>query len=391
MSNQVEPLDNRALAEMLGATELEIKKWDELVPEGSISYPIADFASLGMAFSGLSFPLEAISNMAKHTGTLYEATFPVAGKLAIAKDGSGLLGTIINEHGIAGQARFKEVGQVAQVAGGLSTFFMAMAIISINMSLKNIAENQKAILSFLDAEKQTQLQGDLNILSEIITDFQFNWNVSQWAYNREMQVLDIKRNAEHNILFYRDMIEKKTDETKQFIRLDTKKTLGEILNKLKYYKLALYIFSFSSFLDVMLVRNFDSNYLDSVKRKIEDYSIEYNSFYSKSIEGVEKIASASIQHRAIQGLSIAGRFLGKQIAKIPDKNNKIKLDDKLISGGDKLDEINEKTMGEIKESFSSLQDNGIQMFCDKVDLVNRLSNEKVKVYIGADNLYLARD
>ena len=43
-------------------------------------------------------------------GGLYKCVFPngVSGSLAVAKDGSGNLGTIINENGIAGQARWIE-------------------------------------------------------------------------------------------------------------------------------------------------------------------------------------------------------------------------------------------------------------------------------------------
>ena len=388
-SNTLQAYDSQALMNAIGAESLVEKKWDEIVTSDTISYPLADISSIGTAFSGLSTTFATISQAAKASGTLYEATFPVAGKLAVAKDGSGLLGTIINENGIAGQARFKEVGQVAKTAGGISTIFMAMAIMAINQSLKNIAENQKAILGFLETDKQTQLKGDLSILSEIINDYQFNWNNQQWLSNREIQALDIKRSAEQNILFYREMIEKKLNGKKQFISLGTSKSLNEIQGRFKYYKLALYLYSFSSFLDIMLLKNFESNYLEAIKSKIESYSIEYNSFYEQSIEGIEQIATTSIQSRTLQGLSVAGKFIGKQIGKIPDKNNKIKIDDKLIEGSTKLDSLNLKALEEAKDAFISVQDDGIKLFGEKIGLINKMYNEPLKICVGADNIYLS--
>lgn len=389
MSEQLQPYSSQALMQAIGANALVERKWDEIVTSDTISYPLADISSIGTAFSSLSTNLTALSHAAKASGTLYEATFPVAGKLAAAKDGSGLLGTIINEHGIAGQARFKEVGKVANTSGGISTIFMAMAIMAINQSLKNIAENQKAILSFLETDKQTQLKGDLSILSDIINDYQFNWDNQQWLSNREIQALDIKRSAEQNILFYREMIEKKLNAKKQFISFATSKSLNELQGRFKYYKLALYLFAFSSFLDIMLLKNFDSHYLDSVKSKIETYSLEYNSFYGQSIEGIEQIATTSIQARTLQGLSVAGKFIGKQIGKIPDKDNKIKIDDKLIEGSSKLDSINQKAVEDTVDAFASVQDHGIKLFGDKIGLINKMYNEPLKLYVGAENLYLS--
>lgn len=385
--DSMQSYDSQALIELLGADNIELKKWDEIVTADMITFPLSDLASLGTMFSGVSTVFSALSQIATPSGTLYTASLGVPGHLARAKDGSGLLGTIINNKGIAGQARFHEVGQAAQTAGGVSTVFMALAIMAINMSLKNIAENQKAIITFLETDKQTQLKGDLNVLTEVIGEYQYNWNNEQWLSNRENQVLDIKRNAEHNILFYREMIEKKLD-SKGFIRFDTSKSLNDVQNKFKYYKLALYLYSFASFLDIMLLMNFESNYLNSIKSKIEMYALDYTTFYEKSIEGVEKIASSSVQSRALQGISFVGKFVGNQIAKIPDKDNKIKIDDGLISGSDKLSEINAKAIADTKDTFLSVQDNGIQMFGEKIGLINKMYNEPVELYIDTENIYL---
>lgn len=386
--NELIEQKNREIIEILGTDELKVKKWDEIVTADMITYPLADISSLGMAFSGVSTVFTTISEAAKASGTLYEAVIPNGTHLAAAKDGSGLLGTVVKDgKGLAGQARFKEVGKTAQAAGSVSTIFMAMAIMAINKSLQNISENQKSILNFLETDKETQLKGDLITLSDIINEYQHNWNNQQYLSNREMQTLDIKRNAEQNILFYREMIEKKFGK-KQFIHFDTAKTLNEVENKFKYYQLALYLYSFSSFLDVVLLQNFDKAFLNDVAQRVKNYSLEYGSFYDKALKSIEEYAETSVQSRALQGLSIAGKFVGKQIAKIPDKENKIKVDDKLISGSEKLEKIRSKSVYDTTSAFSVVKDSGISMFIEKIDLLNAMHNKPMRIAVDENNLYL---
>ena len=369
------------------ANDLVVKNIDSLAPSECVTFPLADLASLGTVFSSLPTAFSSVAQAAGNGKVLYEATFPVAGKLAEAKDGSGFLGAIVGKKGVVGQARFHEVKGAAEAAGGASMMFMALAIMAINKSLKDISENQKEIISFLEVDKQTQIKGDLIILSDIIEDYQHNWNNSQYRTNREMQVLDIKRSAEQNILFYREMIEKKLGK-QAFVHLDTTKTLNETQSKFRYYKLALYLYAFASFLDIMLLENFDSAYLDSVVSKIKKYSLEYDQFFEKSLESVERYVSSSLQARALQGLASAGKFAGEQIARIPDKENKIKIDDKLISESGKLDKFNAEAIARTVSSFTAVEDSGIQMFSDKIVLINRIHNEPLRIMFDGENIYL---
>lgn len=384
--NELTEQKSKEIMEILGTDDLTVKKWDEIVTADMITYPLADISSLGMAFSGVSTAFTTIGEAAKASGALYEAKIPTGAHLAKAK--GGLIGAVVKDgKGVIGQARFKEVGKTAQAAGNISTIFMAMAIMAINKSLQNISENQKSILSFLETDKETQLKGDLITLSDIISEYQHNWNNQQYLSNREMQTLDIKRNAEQNILFYREMIERKFGK-KQFIHFDTAKTLNDVENKFKYYQLALYLYSFSSFLDVVLLQNFDKAFLNDVARRVKNYSLEYGSFYDKALESIEEYAGTSVQSRALQGLSVAGKFVGKQIAKIPDKANKIKVDDKLMSGSKKLEKIQSKSISDTTSAFSVVKDSGISMFIEKIDLLNAMHNKPMRIAVDENNLYL---
>ena len=369
------------LMELLGAESLSVREFDQSVSEDKLTFPLADMFSLGAAISSLA-------SVASGTNKLYEAVIPAGKTLAQAKDNSGLLGTLLDENNqIAGQARFREVKGTAQKAASASQMFMALAIMSINKSLEEVADNQKTIIAFLETDKQTQLKADLIVLSDIIREYQHNWNNQQFKANRENQVQDIKRNAEQSILFYREMVEHDFAK-KKFVRLNTEKELEDVQRKFRYYRLALYLYSFSSFLDVMLLENFDATYLNSIAERVRNYSAEYECFHDKSAEGVEKLAETAVQARVLQGLSVAGGFLGKQIAKIPDKENRIKVDDFLIESSERMDQKQKLAIERTRDDFSASRKNEAMLFVEKIDLVNRLYNEPIRICFDSENVYL---
>ena len=243
------------------------------------------------------------------------------------------------------------------------------------------------ILNDYAACHERQTKGDLIVLSDIVEDYQHNWNNEQYRTNREMQILDIKRDAEQNILFFQEMIEKKTNK-KSFIHIDIAKILSDIQNKFRYYKLSVYLYAFSSFLDILLLENFETGYLKSVIDKITLYSKNYDDFFQKNIAKIEQIVASSVQSRALQGIAVASKFAGEQIAKIPDKDNKIKIDDKLLSGSNKIDKYNEDSIAKTITSFTSVEDSGIKLFTDKISLINKMYNEPIRLIFDEKNIYL---
>lgn len=373
------------LMEILGAESLSVQNFDQIITDDKLTFPLADMFSFGSMFSSLVSAMSGSKN-------LYEAVIPAGKVMAQATDGSGGLGTLLDSktNKIAGQARFHKVDDVAQKAAGTSQLFMALAIMAINKSLEEVAENQKSIIAFLEIDKQTQLEGDLVVLSDIIREYQHNWNNQQFKTNREMQVLDIKRSAEQNILFYREMVDRELSK-KKFVRLNSDKVLNDIQNKFRYYSLALYLYSFSSFLDVMLLENYDAAYMNSISERIRDYSREYEKFHEKSSLGVEEVAKTSVQSRALQGLSATGDFLGKQIAKIPDKGNRIKIDDFLIEKSGKIGNKQKEAVEKTKDDFSASGKNKAMLFVGKIDLVNKLYNKPIKMCFDSKNVYLLTD
>ncbi len=168
-------MNEEMIKEFMDLTDAEsLREYDPNLfsTENSVSFPLADIAALGSAFAVLPAAFANVNVMAGGK-RLFEATFPVEGNMMKTND--GLLGAIVdNKHQIVGQTRFKEVKGAAQGAANASTLFMVLAIMAINKSLKDISENQKQIISFLEIDKQTKLKGDLITLTDIISDYHFS-------------------------------------------------------------------------------------------------------------------------------------------------------------------------------------------------------------------------
>ena len=191
-------------------------------------------------------------------------------------DGSGFTSTIVNESGIAGAARLNPLKLDPKI------LLLTVAIMYFEKKFDTIQETQQEIIEFLKQKEKSKLKGNLKVLADVLNNYKYNWNSEKYKTNKHIQVQEIKREAEQNIIFYREQIGIKINK-QSFFHSDqkVKDKVKIIKSEFKDYQIALYLYSFSSFLEVMLLENFESAYLDSVARKIEDYSYQFREFYTK--------------------------------------------------------------------------------------------------------------
>lgn len=153
------------------------------------------------------------------------------------------------------------------------------------------------------------------------------------------------------------------------------------------YQLAVYTYGFSSFLGVLLLKNFDRKYLNSIVGKIEEISYQYRELYTKCYNQIEKAADTSLQKRFLDGLASISGAAGEKIAKIP-VISKSQLDETLIQSKENLNLHNQKETKQIVEQFISNHDDGVNLFIENIKELDRLYNEPVQLYFDKNNLYL---
>lgn len=171
--------------------------------------------------------------------------------------------------------------------------------------------------------------------------------------------------------------------------LHYKNNRSELIAKLKtIFADAGMNFAFSSFLDVMLVGNYDKEYLSGISEKLDDYSMKYRELYTQCYEEISGYSATSIQSSLLKGLSKTTKAVGKIVERIPVVGD-TQADETLIAAGEKLGDMGTEKIRKQMRQLIERQSNFVRPFIDNIDTVNRLNNNPVQLLVDKDNLYIA--
>ena len=356
---------------------------DECSLEKYTKLPLSRLPALGTAFEPLASAVQTVVNGSGSTSGLYRVTIPKGTHLAEFKNGAGNLGAVLDANNkLSGQAVLNPL------VCNPTMVFMAAALASVDKKLDTIQELQQEMMDFLAQKERTELRGNLIFLSDILDNYRYNWNNDMYKNSNHIKVLDIRQTAEQQILFCRDQISSKLRK-KAFFHgdKDAQKQIETMQAEFKEYQLALYAHAFSSYLDVMLVGNYTSEYLDGIKKKIESYSWQYRELYTKSYDQLEAYFSTSIQSSLLKGLKSASKATGGAIAKIPVLK-KSPVDEVLLDAGDKLEKLGSRRAEQQMQKLVERQSSVVRPFIENIETVERLYNNPITMAFDKDTVYL---
>ena len=354
------------LAEMTEEMLLDARK--EIANTKTLSAPIAELALLGTGVASLIPALRKVTQTTTfNTQGLYQlANAGVGDTLKIAKNGNfwGAFKTA------DGSSKFAQL-QAAEPLSTTSTavmpidpaiMMMAVALFAIAQQLKGIEEKQKQILSFLEIEKESETEADVEILSKMITTYKHNWNNEHFIASNHKMVLDIQRTARKNMLSYKKKVAELLDSKKMIVaQAKVKSILSDLQKKFKYYRLSLYTFSMASLIEIMLSGNFKEAYISDIKTEIKKISLEYRDLFTECSMYLEKMASGSVEANVMKGIGVASKAVGKFIGSIPVVKEG-QVDEFLQDGGAHLKENAQDMQKNILESFATLHNPGTGVF-----------------------------
>ena len=344
---------------------------------------LSRLAAYGTAFQPLTTAIQTAVSGAGGSGVYYVNT---AGKTMFQMKGTkNYIGSLQTPTGMVGGGQ----AQMTPLACDPTMLFMAAALANIDKKLDTIQNMQQEMMDFLVQKEKADLRGNLNFLLDIFNNYKYNWNNETYKTNNHIKVLDIRQEAEKKITFYREQIIAKVNK-KSLVHSDqtVNKQLQMVQDHFKDYQLALYLLGFSSFLEVMLLGNFESDYLSSVSEKLDTYSLKYRELYTKCYDEIEEYSSTSVQSSMLKGIAKASTSVGKFVEKIPVVS-KGQADEALIAAGEKLEEFNTDKLRKQMSSLIEHQSNAVRPFIENIDTVNELCNKPVKLLVDKDNLYIA--
>ena len=378
--NELDAVQTTALQAMLEVEVLPTVPELDLITSDTTKVPLANLSSLGVAFQPLTSAIQALTTGQGGSGIYYVNT--KGSKMFSTPE--GYIGGLQNATGGVGGGQ----ARLTQLPCDPTMLFMAAALMRIEKKLDTIQETQEEILEFLQEKERSVLQGNLNVLNDVMTNFKFNWNNSTYKTNKHILVQQIKKEAEASIVLYRDQIAKKLKKRSLFHSdLAVNEMLKKIQIQFKDYRMALYLYSYSTFLEVMLLGNFGENYLDSIERRISEYSFQYRSLYTDCYSLMEKYSKSSIESSVLNGLVAASKFAGETIARMPVVS-KSQLDESLIEASDKLGLHSEKRVATTLESFIQSSVSVARPFIENIREVNTLCNKSTEYFFDSDNIYV---
>ena len=165
----------------------------------SLSVPIAELSTLG---AGVSSLIPALNTVTQTTTIATEGLYSLANAgvgdvLKVAKNGN-FWGAFKTADGASKFAQLQAAGPLSATtttAAALNpaTMMMAVALFSIERELGKIADMEKQILSFLEIEKESEIEADVETLMGIVNKYKLNWDNEHFVASNHKLVLDIKR------------------------------------------------------------------------------------------------------------------------------------------------------------------------------------------------------
>ena len=381
--NELETARKNELLKAMSATELaplEVK--NEISVQTYSKIPLSRLTALGTGFEPVVSAIQQVTSHGQATSGFYKVTIPKGTHLAQFKEKSGFLGTAVGEHGIVGQA------QLNPLLCDPTTLLAAAALANIDKKLDAIQEVQQEMLDFLAQKEKSALKADLNFLMDIQNNYKYNWNSEKYKAANHAKVLDIRQEAARQIDFYQEQIKKQLGK-KALLHSDhdVQKMLEKVQGEFKEYQLALYIYGFAYFLEVVLQENYEKAYLSAIAKRIDEMAFQYREFYSLAYSQIENLLKSSLQAHLFGGLSAINKGAGTAIAKIPGIN-KSQIDETLIEAGERIGAYKNRRVQTTMQQLLERQSSCVRPFIDNINAVNRLYNEPVTLIFNHDTLYL---
>lgn len=381
--NELETARKNELLKAMSATELaplEVK--NEISVQTYSKIPLSRLTALGTGFEPVVSAIQQVTSHGQATSGFYKVTIPKGTHLAQFKEKSGFLGTAVGEHGIVGQA------QLNPLLCDPTMLLVAAALANIDKKLDAIQEVQQEMLDFLTQKEKSALKADLNFLMDIQNNYKYNWNSEKYKAANHAKVLDIRQEAARQIDFYQEQIKKQLGK-KALLHSDhdVQKMLEKVQGEFKEYQLALYIYGFAYFLEVVLQENYEKAYLSAIAKRIDKMAFQYREFYSPAYSQIENLSKSSLQAHLFGGLSAINKGAGTAIAKIPGIN-KSQIDETLIEAGERIGAYKNRRVQTTMQQLLERQSSCVRPFIDNINAVNRLYNEPVTLIFNHDTLYL---
>ncbi|MBQ4243604.1 MAG: hypothetical protein II702_01715 [Clostridia bacterium] len=353
---------------------------EEISGMSELFLPIA-----GVMKAADSLPFDLIKEFG--TDTLYAAKDKAGESMKLTSHVKGetdsFIGSYIKDNKTA-QARFSEIS-LKDFSGGIVkidpvTVAVAAEMIYLNHEINVIKQQQEDMFQYLLAEKRAELEGSLAFLINVMNDFKDNYDNETYKTSMHIKVLDIKQQAEQAVTASRNHIE-------SFLKKD-KDDFNRLSSYYQNYQIAVYLYALSSFAEVVVLENFNSDYLKKVLSRIDEISMDYRAAYTDTYNYIADKSEKSPQSVLLSTGSKFGKIIGEKIAKTP-VGDKTKIDEKIIDGSDLLMNLKDSSVSRTLNEFCNYKETRVQPFVRAISAIDEICNGDA-VLFDSQNMYIPK-
>lgn len=400
------PLPQKAQEEsgvFLTGEDFPIFRADEVNLAQYQKVPLTELAVLGAAFSTLPESARTITKLVTTNAAtdvpIFAGLWPHGVAGTMVDKGLGFSGNIVGNlpgggTGITGRMRYQLLGQGLPVTNVTNTIvpfdpmnmMVAAALISMNNKLDALQAKAEEILQFLKKEKQAAQRGNLNMLAEIMEEYKQNDQNEKLCALRAVAVQNIKNKAYQDIEFYEGQILDRLKTQKGFHGMQRARELQEEVTADFYeYRLANYLYAYSSFLEILLQKQF--GLAAAAAEKMKKYARKYKELYHECRTQIANYQRSAIEAKLLGGIGSVTRTVGEKIAAVPVLS-KGPVDEAMISAGNTMGRYNKKIVAQKLEEFSLLEESGMEPFIGNVGRLDLLYTRADAMLTDGENLYL---
>lgn len=356
-----------------------------------LSMPIAQLSTLGAGVASLLPSFRTVTQTsAVASDGLYRIPNAVIGDTLKAAKNGNFWPSFKESNKLAQLQKVESLQSTTSMVMPIdpATMMMAVALFSIEQQLGNIAEMQKKMFSFLETEKESEIEADVETLSNIINKYKHNWDNEQFIASNHKMVIDIQRTARKHMNSYQKRVRDTIKDKKLLVlQAKIKTTLDEMIKDFKYYRLSLFAFSMSSLIEIMLSGNFKEENILAIKEEIQKLSLDYRDVYSECSLYLEKMEKLSVESNVLKGVSATSKAVGKFIGSIP-KIKDGQIDERLQVAGEYVSDKAKSIETDSIATFAEMSNPGTNLFTEKMDDLIFVYNHTTDICFDNSNIYL---
>jgi hypothetical protein len=346
-----------------------------------------DISLLGASFASMTDSFRTMTVFEDVSGQdLYRCINETA--KGLKQSGDGVLVGYTKEGKLAKFANADTGTLTATIPVDPMTVAIAIAMTEVNRKLDAIADLQNDMYEYMTMRDKAKLRGSLEYLQSIAETYRFNWDNEAYKTAQLQKAVDIKQESLQSVIAIRSLIEKSLGHSNLVeVRSAAEKDLGELLDLLKDYQLSLHLFSFSSFAEVLLLGNFDHDYLEKIATDIREKALHYRELYTACFDAVERRTESSVESKLLGGVSKLGKGLSNVVAKTP-VGDRTQIDEALGEAGERLGSFNAKKNADLKNRLIEVKDPGVVPFAESIESLAEVFDGDTELLTDGESFYL---